>query len=129
MIDDHSLFSFKNSEFFFQYKTKLLTYFSIQCFHSFLILVLLLSPLILLLRLELPACLSEFLAETHECGVCNESFGVAQSIELPTCSHSFCRECLRTFTKTRITEGRYPIFCPVCAVERSRVNNSRKSYF
>ena len=77
--------------------------------------------------LELPA--SEFPAETHECGVCNELFGVAQSIELPTCSHSFCRECLRTFTKTRITEGRYPIFCPVCAIERSRVNNSRKSHF
>ena len=74
--------------------------------------------------LELPA--REFPAETHECGVCNELFGVAQSIQLPTCSHSFCRECLRTFTRTRISEGRYPIFCPVCAIERSRVNNSRK---
>ena len=75
--------------------------------------------------LELPTC--EFIPEeNHECGVCNELFGVAQSIELPTCKHSFCRECLRTFTKTRINEGRYPIFCPVCAIERMRVNNSRK---
>jgi len=72
--------------------------------------------------LELPA--HEFPVETHECGVCNELFGVAQSIQLPTCRHSFCRECLVTFTKTRINEGRYPIFCPVCAIERSRVNDS-----
>ena len=74
--------------------------------------------------LELPA--NEFQAETHECGVCNELFSVAQSIQLPSCTHSFCRECIRTFTITRISEGRYPIFCPVCAIERSRVNNSRK---
>jgi hypothetical protein len=74
--------------------------------------------------LELPT--SEFSAESHECGVCNEVFGVPQVIQLPTCSHTFCRECLRTFTKTRINEGRYPIFCPVCAIERTRVNHSRE---
>ena len=69
---------------------------------------------------------SEFSAESHECGVCNELHGAAQIIQLPTCKHTFCRECLRTFTKTRINEGRYPIFCPVCAIERTRVNQSRK---
>ena len=74
--------------------------------------------------LELPT--SEFSTESQECGVCSELFGVAQIVELPTCRHTFCRECLRTFTKTRISEGRYPIFCPVCAIERMRVNNSRK---
>ena len=68
----------------------------------------------------------ELPTETHECGVCIELFSVAQSIQLPTCGHSFCRECLRTFTKTRIDEGRYPIVCPVCAIERTEVNNSRK---
>jgi len=61
---------------------------------------------------------------SHECGVCNEVFGVPQIIQLPTCSHTFCRECLRTFTKTRISEGRYPIFCPVCAIEKTKVNHS-----
>ena len=75
--------------------------------------------------LELP---NEFPTESHECGVCNELFGEAQSIQLPTCRHTFCRECLRTFTKTRISEGRYPIFCPVCAIERMRVNHSRKLF-
>ena len=74
--------------------------------------------------LDLPT--SEFPVESEECGVCNELFGVAQIIQLPTCRHTFCRECLRTFTKTRINEGRYPIFCPVCAIERTRVNNSRE---
>jgi hypothetical protein len=74
--------------------------------------------------LELPT--NEFLAESHECGVCNELHGAAQIIQLPTCKHTFCRECLRTFTKTRINEGRYPILCPVCAIERTRINHSRK---
>ena len=73
--------------------------------------------------LELPG---EIPVESHECGVCNELYGAAQIIQLPTCTHPFCRECLRTFTKTKISEGRYPIFCPVCAIERTRVNQSRE---
>ena len=80
--------------------------------------------------LELPT--SEFPAESYECGVCNELYSEDQTIQLPTCSHTFCRECLRTYTKTKINEGRYPIFCPVCAIERTRVNQSRElvpSYF
>ena len=77
--------------------------------------------------LELPT--SEFPTESHECGVCNEVYGAAQIIQLPACTHAFCRECLRTFTKTRINEGRYPIFCPVCAIERTRVNQSRELVF
>ncbi|KAF8817475.1 hypothetical protein BYT27DRAFT_7199003 [Phlegmacium glaucopus] len=63
-------------------------------------------------------------AEFQECGVCNELYGTLHIIELPTCTHTFCRECLRTFTKTKINEGRYPIFCPVCSIERTRVNQS-----
>ena len=74
--------------------------------------------------LELPT--SEFPAEYQECGVCNELYSAPQIIQLPTCTHTFCRECLRTFTKTRINEGRYPIFCPVCAIERTRINHSRE---
>jgi Ring finger domain len=74
--------------------------------------------------LELPT--SGFPAESHECGVCNELYGIDQIIQLPTCTHTFCKDCLRTFTKTKIREGRYPIFCPVCAIERTRVNQSRE---
>ena len=77
-------------------------------------------------RLELPT--SEFPIEPHECGVCNELYNVAQIIQLPTCAHTFCRECLRTFTKTKISEGRYPISCPVCAIERTRVSPSRELF-
>ena len=74
--------------------------------------------------LELPT--SEFPAESHECGVCNELYGVDQIIQLPMCTHTFCTECIRTLTKTKINEGRYPIFCPVCALERTKVNKSRE---
>jgi len=67
-------------------------------------------------------------ATDSECAVCNELYGVAQSaqiIQLPTCTHTFCRECLSTYTKTRIDDGRYPIFCPVCVIERTKVNHSQ----
>ena len=74
--------------------------------------------------LELPT--NEFPGESHECGVCNELYDGVQVIELPVCTHTFCRECLRTFTKTKISEGRYPIFCPVCAIDRTKVNQSRE---
>ena len=74
--------------------------------------------------LELPT--SECPVDSHECGVCNELYGATQIIRLPDCTHTFCRECLRTFTKTKIREGRYPISCPVCAIERTRVNRSRE---
>jgi len=83
------------------------------------LLLLVLSLLILLLT-----CHHLVNLKSHECGVCNELYSVAQIIQLPTCRHIFCRECLRTFTETRINEGRYPIFCPVCAIERTTVNGS-----
>ena len=80
-------------------------------------------------KLELPG--SELPFETHECGVCHEVHAIALMIQLPTCSHTFCRECLCTFTKTRIKEGRYPIFCPVCAIQvgRARVDHGSGEFF
>jgi hypothetical protein len=53
---------------------------------------------------------SKVSSENRECGVCNESYNEAEVIQIPTCTHSFCEDCLYTFIKTKISEGRYPIF-------------------
>lgn len=58
--------------------------------------------------------------ESFECGVCAEVYNVTVKISLPTCGHMFCKECLTTYTKTKIDDGRYPIFCPECVAERPR---------
>ncbi|KAF8159584.1 hypothetical protein B0H34DRAFT_704058 [Crassisporium funariophilum] len=73
--------------------------------------------------LELPAQAS--VSESFECGVCSEMHGVAEVVRLPNCHHAFCKDCLRSHTVTKVGEGRYPIFCPVCAIERSRMNKSQ----
>jgi Zinc finger, C3HC4 type (RING finger) len=60
-----------------------------------------------------------------ECGVCGELHNVSEKIELDDCGHAFCKVCLGTFTKTKIEEGRYPIFCPECLPDRTRTTKTR----
>jgi len=62
---------------------------------------------------------------TFECGVCGELHGLFEKIGLDDCGHNFCKVCLGTFTKTKIEEGRYPIFCPECLPDRTRTTKTR----
>lgn len=61
---------------------------------------------------------------TFECGVCGELHDLSEKVGLD-CGHAFCKDCLTTFTKTKISEGRYPIFCPECLPDRSRTTKTR----
>ncbi|KAF8202186.1 hypothetical protein BJ912DRAFT_943999 [Pholiota molesta] len=72
--------------------------------------------------LQLPRVLESF-----ECGVCAEVHNVAVKISLPICGHMFCKECLTTYTKAKIDDGRYPIFCPECVAERPRAIKTQLS--
>ncbi|KAF9480533.1 hypothetical protein BDN70DRAFT_805202 [Pholiota conissans] len=63
--------------------------------------------------------------ENFECGVCAEVHNVNVRISLADCGHMFCKECLTTYTRTKIGDGRYPIFCPECVVERPRAIKSQ----
>lgn len=63
---------------------------------------------------------------SFECGICAEMHHPREKISLSDCDHKFCNECLSTFTKTKIEEGRYPIFCPECLAQRMRTSKSRK---
>jgi hypothetical protein len=62
---------------------------------------------------------------TFECGVCGELHDISEKIGLDDCGHTFCKTCLGTFTKTKIEEGRYPIFCPECLPDRTRITKPR----
>jgi len=62
---------------------------------------------------------------TFECGVCGELHDISEKIGPDDCGHAFCKVCLGTFTKTKIEEGRYPIFCPECLPDRTRTTKTR----
>ncbi|KAF8967707.1 hypothetical protein BDZ97DRAFT_1802901 [Flammula alnicola] len=64
-------------------------------------------------------------SDSFECGICCELHDVTEKLSLSDCGHVFCKECLTTFTKTKIQDGRYPIFCPECLAERPRANKSQ----
>lgn len=58
--------------------------------------------------------------DTFICEVCFENFTVSQVARMPDCEHSFCRDCLRSYVKAKLVEGRYPIPCPVCSADKTR---------
>lgn len=62
---------------------------------------------------------------SFECGVCGELVNTTSRIDLPGCGHEACKECLTAFSRTKIDEGRYPIFCPECIAERSGAIRTR----
>lgn len=49
------------------------------------------------------------------CGICFEDLSQADALRIPGCSHTFCVECLRTYTELKIHQSRYPIKCPGCS--------------
>lgn len=63
---------------------------------------------------------------TFECRVCYERESVTLKISLWECGHNFCKPCLSAYVKSKIEDNRYPIFCPECLSEYSRVTRTRK---
>ncbi|KAF9054462.1 hypothetical protein BJ165DRAFT_1306121, partial [Panaeolus papilionaceus] len=54
------------------------------------------------------------------CGICHEMHPISDVTNLLGCSHSYCNECLQQLVRSKLQDGRYPIFCPECHVDRSR---------
>ncbi|KAF9531700.1 hypothetical protein CPB83DRAFT_761197 [Crepidotus variabilis] len=54
-----------------------------------------------------------------ECGICSDSFNDDVKVSLVVCGHSYCRDCLTGFVKSKIEDSRFPIFCPECLIDRS----------
>ncbi|PCH41518.1 hypothetical protein WOLCODRAFT_70241, partial [Wolfiporia cocos MD-104 SS10] len=55
-----------------------------------------------------------------ECNVCFEKYNEDVVAKVDICGHRFCRDCLREYAATKITEHRYPITCPTCMSEKGR---------
>lgn len=57
------------------------------------------------------------LQREFRCSVCLDEQLEDYVARLEPCGHCFCRNCIRTHVVSKITENRYPIFCPVCMAE------------
>jgi hypothetical protein len=55
---------------------------------------------------------------TYDCAVCLETFPVYSSVQLSGCEHRFCKDCLRGHVESFLENGRFPIQCPVCLLDR-----------
>ena len=64
--------------------------------------------------------------DTFICEVCFENFTVSQVARMPDCEHSFCRDCLRSYVKSKLGERQYPILCPVCSADKTRTEPGSK---
>ncbi|KAL6309201.1 hypothetical protein BKA93DRAFT_425367 [Sparassis latifolia] len=74
-----------------------------------------------LLRLQLSE-LAKIAPRSFKCGVCFDEQPEDSVCRLDPCGHSFCRECIRSYVSAKIDEHRYPVFCPICMVERDNGN-------
>ncbi|KAF8341337.1 uncharacterized protein EI90DRAFT_2905758 [Cantharellus anzutake] len=56
---------------------------------------------------------------TFECSICMEMRPLDSAMPIPTCTHVFCRGCLKSHVVSKLEEGRYPIFCPICSADKN----------
>ena len=69
------------------------------------------------------------LPPTSECGVCLEVYDKSEVARMPDCAHTFCRNCLKYHVESMIRERRFPILCPTCVLDRTRMDPGSKSSF
>ncbi|KDR79183.1 hypothetical protein GALMADRAFT_63037 [Galerina marginata CBS 339.88] len=56
-------------------------------------------------------------SSAFECGICGDQLLAPEAMRIPVCQHTFCGECLRTYTSMKLREQRYPIACPSCLAD------------
>lgn len=62
--------------------------------------------------------------EDFECGICFEPVPVGLGIHLDPCQHAVCGSCITGHVCAKISERRFPVFCPLCMVDPENVNPS-----
>lgn len=55
---------------------------------------------------------------SFDCAVCLETYPLMDSVQMNGCEHRFCKECLQGHVQSFLSNGRFPIQCPVCLVDR-----------
>ncbi|KAG2011680.1 hypothetical protein CC2G_011769 [Coprinopsis cinerea AmutBmut pab1-1] len=56
---------------------------------------------------------------TEECAICFDDHQHEEMVALTECNHTFCRPCMVSHVQAKMSETIYPIFCPLCATDRS----------
>jgi hypothetical protein len=64
---------------------------------------------------------------TFTCAVCTDELREDFVARLPGCGHGFCRECLRTYTVSKLEEHRFPVLCPSCVADNTGKEPGGKS--
>ncbi|KAJ7117677.1 hypothetical protein C8R44DRAFT_832346 [Mycena epipterygia] len=60
-----------------------------------------------------------------ECGVCFDKYPEDYVARIADCGHGFCRECMKGYVISKLTDKLYPIFCPMCVTDNNRAEPGR----
>lgn len=52
-----------------------------------------------------------------QCQICLEEHKEAMAVRIDSCGHCYCRECITSYVGNKLDAKRFPVLCPVCAVE------------
>ncbi|KIP09159.1 hypothetical protein PHLGIDRAFT_103126 [Phlebiopsis gigantea 11061_1 CR5-6] len=55
---------------------------------------------------------------TFKCEICMDKHSQEDVALVDGCGHRFCRDCIRAYASSQLREHSYPIFCPLCSVEK-----------
>ena len=61
------------------------------------------------------------------CAVCTDEYPEDFIARVPGCDHGFCRECLKTYTVSKLEDHRFPILCPSCVADNTGKEPGSKS--
>lgn len=67
--------------------------------------------------------------ETFDCVMCMETNPVDDVAVVDGCEHRFCRDCLKQYLTTKLSEANFPIPCPTCSANKNRENPGGWSRF
>ncbi|KAJ7142199.1 hypothetical protein C8R46DRAFT_574429 [Mycena filopes] len=57
-----------------------------------------------------------------QCGVCFDKYPEDYVSRVAGCSHEFCRDCMKGYVVSKLTDKLYPIFCPMCVTDNARAD-------
>ncbi|KZS89212.1 hypothetical protein SISNIDRAFT_527526 [Sistotremastrum niveocremeum HHB9708] len=62
----------------------------------------------------------EVLADTPKfsCNVCLDEHPLEDVAVVEGCGHEFCRDCMKDFIESKLSDGQYPVMCPICQASR-----------
>lgn len=63
---------------------------------------------------------------TFHCGVCMEEHSEFMIARIEPCGHEFCRDCIRSYIRSKLGEHRFPILCPICSADGDKADPGSK---